>query len=592
MVVNEGPSAATGGDVDTSPTLNSVQLDDTTEKPSTPRSVNLDDNTEKPPTPLPPKDEADKETAPLPDNSSDDDDEQADQDLAAQPSNVESIWIAETMSLPREVAFIVLVCMAQFSTQFAMGGTINILHIIGANYGITEPGKLSWLIAGYSLTVGTFILFSGRLGDAFGYKKMLLIGYGWFSLWSLVAGLSVYSSYVLHVFARVLQGIGPAICLPNALAIFGAAYPPGHRKAMVFSAFGATAPGGSVVGMLFSAAWSLVWWPWTFWGMGIGLACVAVAAYFIIPPPQQKMRLKATSWREVVVELDVPGAVTGILALVLINFAWNQAPITSWANPAVITTLILGFVFVGAFFYIEVKVAKRPLLPMEAFNGEVGFVLAVVSCGWATFGIWFFYVFQIVQEIRGVPPLRTVAWFSPVAVSGALAAVATGYLLGPGKFSPAVVMTMALAAFTTGVILIATIPVDQTYWAQLFVCLIIMPFGMDMSFPAATIILSNAVKKEHQGIAASLVNTVVNYSISLGIGFAGTVEVHVNNGGKTPEDIMKGFRGALYLGIGISVLGLVLCGGFLLKTFWHTGKKRDQEEGVQGSDRGENDAQQ
>lgn len=53
-----------------------------------------------------------------------------------------------------------------------------------------------------------------------------------------------------------------------------------------------------------------------------------------------------------------------------------------------------------------------------------------------------------------------------------------------------------------------------------------------MSSPAATVILSNSVKKEHQDIAASLIKTVVNYSISLGLGFAGTVEVHINRGGR------------------------------------------------------------
>jgi MFS family permease len=535
-----------------------------------------------------PEDAETQPTSPSSPSSDGDDNVQNDNNLHPQPSNASSIWLAQTMSLPREIAFVALVCTAQFATQFAMGGTINILHVIGANYGVSSPGQLSWLVAGYSLTVGTFILFSGRLGDAFGYKKMLLIGYGWFALWTLVAGLSVYSSYVLHVFARVLQGIGPAICLPNALAIFGAAYPPGsHRKAMVFSIFGATAPGGSVVGMVFCALWSLVWWPWAFFVMAVGLAGVAVAAYFVLPAPPVKMRLAATEWRGVVAELDLPGAAAGIAALVMINFAWNQAPIDGWDHPAVIATLVLGFVFVGVFFYIEMRVASRPLLPMEAFNGEVGFVLAVVSCGWATFGIWFFYVYQLVEQIRGVPPLLAVAWFSPVAVSGTLAAVTTGYLLGPAKVSPAVVMTLALAAFTIGIVLIATVPVDQTYWAQIFVCLIIMPFGMDMSFPAATIILSDAVKKEHQGIAASLVNTVVNYSISIGIGFAGTVEVNVNNGGKTREDVMKGFRGALYMGIGLSVLGLIFCAGFLVKTYWRDARKKsDSEVDVDGQEKG------
>ena len=68
---------------------------------------------------------------------------------------------------------------------------------------------------------------------------------------------------------------------------------------------------------------------------------------------------------------------------------------------------------------------------------------------------------------------------------------------------------------------------------------------MDMSFPAGTIILSDSMSQEHQGIAASLVNTIVNYSISIGLGIAGTVEVHVNHNN---EDMLRGFRGAWYTG--------------------------------------------
>ncbi len=96
---------------------------------------------------------------------------------------------------------------------------------------------------------------------------------------------------------------------------------------------------------------------------------------------------------------------------------------------------------------------------------------------------------------------------------------------------------------------------------------------MDMSFPvrfnpyaflflflltfqqAATLILGNFVPKEHQGIAASLVATVVNYSISIGLGIAGTVESHVNNEG---QDLLKGYRGALYAGIGLSGTAVLL----------------------------------
>jgi hypothetical protein len=155
--------------------------------------------------------------------------------------------IAETMSPLREALFVGLLCSAQFVTQAGLLGTLNILHIIGSDLGITDPGILSWLIAGYSLTVGTFILLSGRCGDLFGYKNMLIVGYVWFGIWMVVAGCSVYiegnGGQVLFIFSRVLGGIGPAILLPNALGLLGATYNEGKRKDMVFSLFGACAPG-------------------------------------------------------------------------------------------------------------------------------------------------------------------------------------------------------------------------------------------------------------------------------------------------------------------------------------------------------------
>lgn len=100
-----------------------------------------------------------------------------------------------------------------------------------------------------------------------------------------------------------------------------------------------------------------------------------------------------------------------------------------------------------------------------------------------------------------------------------------------------------------------------------------------MSFPAATIILSNSVSKKHQGIAASLINTVVNYSISLGLGFAGTVEVHVTDpSSKAPEDILRGYRGALYLGTGLAGAGLVISLIFLFRAHWKDRKAAAQSK--------------
>ena len=480
--------------------------------------------------------------------------------------SISNMSIAETLPLGREILFVGTICSAQFMTQGGLGQCLDILHVIGDEFGLTNPGELSWLIAAYSLTVGTFILLAGRFGDVYGYKKMLIIGFAWFSLWSMIAGLAVYSNHVLFNFARALQGIGPAICLPNALAVLGSTYGPGPRKAMVFALFGATAPGGAVVGSLFAGLFSqLAWWPWTFWSFSIALAGIAALGSIVIPSPPRKVLKQKKSLRDHLSELDLLGGLCGVTALVLINFAWNQAGGVGWSKAYVYVCLILGILFVPVFFFIEVRVSSAPLIPFKALTSDVAFVLGCVACGWSCFGIWVFYLWQFFEILRKDSPLLAVAHICPVAVTGALASVTTGILLG--RLRPAWVMTIALTAFTVGVILVATAPVSQIYWAQTFVCTVIIPWGMDMSFPAATLILSNAVSKEHQGVAASLVNTVVNYSISLSLGFAGTIESHVDRGSRTPADVLLGYRGAWYMGTGLASFGLFLSMVFVIKGY-------------------------
>lgn len=444
-------------------------------------------------------------------------------------------------------------------TQGALGNCLNLLHVIGDSFSLSNPAELSWLIAGYSLTVGTFILVSGRFGDLFGYKLMFLIGFVWFAVWSMVLGLSTYSNHVLFIFARVLQGIGPAIVLPNGLAILGATYRPGPRKTIAFALFGACAPGGNVFAAAFAGLFvhgDESWWPWAVYSFAMGLVVIAAIAAFVIPDPPHKISLAHLSHREILAQLDLLGATVGITALVLFNFAWNQAPIVGWDKPYVYVLLIVGVLLVPVFFYIELRVSSNPLIPFDVLSGDVAFILGCIACGWASFGIWIYYTWQFFQLLRGASPLLTAAWLSPVAISGALASMTTAWLL---HFThPALVMLIALVSFTVGTVLMMCAPVDQSYWLQSFFSLVVMTWGMDMSFPAGTLILSNSVKKEHQGIAASLVSTVVNYSISLGLGFAATVEVHVNGGGETDEKILFGYRAAWYMGVGLAGLGLVI----------------------------------
>ncbi|KAI5928497.1 major facilitator superfamily domain-containing protein [Camillea tinctor] len=480
------------------------------------------------------------------------------------------IFLTRPMTTLHEIAFFMIVATANFTPLSGFHQTLCILHIIGDDLGVTNPGQLVWLMSGYGLTVGTFILPAGRLGDVYGYKRVFVLGNLWFAAFSLLAGLATYAGsgrgYAVFLVSRIMQGVGPALLIPNAVALLGVTYVPGPRKAMLFALFGAVAPASAVISPAVTSLFAMVWWPSAFWALALVLVVVALAAVHIVPdvPPspektaaQQQQQPQESGFRRFCAELDVLGAVTGVTGLVLISVAWNQGVVDGgWHSAYTYVLLILGILLCASFACVERR-ARKPLIPLQALrNPGVAFVLAAVSCGWGCFGIYIYYVWEFYEVARGASPLLATAWHSPILVSGVAAAVTTG--LAIHRVGPAAVMALALLAFTAGTALIATAPVDQTYWAQTFLCNVVVTWGMDLSFPAATLVLSDLVAPEHQGIAASLVTTVVNYSGALALGVAGTVEIRVNNGGATPEDVLRGYRGAWYVAIALGALGLAI----------------------------------
>ncbi|KAI5196346.1 YOR378W-like protein [Aureobasidium subglaciale] len=423
----------------------------------------------------------------------------------------------------RELLFIITVCMAQFLTLGGLGQSVAPLFIIGKDLGVadTNLGTLSWYTAAFSLTVGAFILPAGRLGDMYGHKKMFIIGWIWYAVTSIIVGFSYAAksngSVMLSV-TRGFQGIGPAILVPNAMALVGTTFPMGLKRNMVFSAFGACGPTGFVFGAIFSA----------------------LLSQFASPI----FRGPNTS------TFDFAGACTGVSGLVLFNFALNQAPVVGWNKTYIPFTLGIGVMLLIAFVYLEMNHAQQALVPIRGLSKEAVLALSCIAAGWSSHGIWLFYLFQFVQRFRGSSAIAAAAQISPVAITGVGFAMSAGWLAR--KFRTSYIMLCAMLGFFIGTLFLAFVPVHQTYWVLTLWSVVIMPIGMNWSFPSGTILLSNAMAKEHQGIAASLVSTVVNYSISIGLGIAGTVERYVSE----KHGPLWGIRGAWCLALGLDAIGV------------------------------------
>jgi MFS family permease len=443
----------------------------------------------------------------------------------------------------REVAFVGTLVTAQITMLAGLSQGLSPALYIGSRFNVTNNGELSWYVASFALTVGTFILIAGRLGDMYGHKRIFILGYIAYGVWSMVAGAGYYlPTDKLFVVSRALQGLAASLILPNAVAILGRTYPPGLRKNLVFSLFGAAAPSGYMIGAAFSSLVAqFAPWSWEYFAMGLACFLFALCATWTLPI------------ENVVSEgnFDWLGSISGVSGLILINVAWNQGPTVGWSTPYVYILLILGVLSMVVFVFVERR-AEKPLLPVGVLNLWTGYTLAALACGWATFGIWLYYLWQFLQVLRGYSPLAVTAQSVPSAISGFASAAATAILIS--KIGVPLLMVLALTSFCGATIILATMPIQQTYWAQTFAAALVMPWGMEMSFPTAIIMASAAVPKQHQGIAASMVLTTTNYAISIGLGIAGTVASNVGSNG----DVLATCRHAWYTGIGISGLGIVI----------------------------------
>src|ERR1700756_2846560 len=96
------------------------------------------------------------------------------------------------------------------------------LHAIGTALG-GGVSELQWVVSAYTIAFAAFILTAGALGDRIGAKRVFALGFAIFVAASLACALAP-TLWVLIV-ARLCQGVGAAVLVPNSLALLNHAYP-------------------------------------------------------------------------------------------------------------------------------------------------------------------------------------------------------------------------------------------------------------------------------------------------------------------------------------------------------------------------------
>lgn len=224
----------------------------------------------------------------------------------------------------------------------------------------------------------------------------------------------------------------------------------------------------------------------------------------------------------------------------------------------IIATLIVSIALFAGYYVWEHYFATDPIMPLSIFKApSFTPLIFVILMNFMATGILIWYTILWLQEIRHWTPMQFAVGFTPFGLGGVAATFLAAYLIPrvPAQW----ILAMGASCMLIAGLLIATMPEQQSYWYQVFPSIAISSFSPDFTYTAAQIIASNSVSRKQQGVAGSLIGSLLLYGTSLGIGFASTVESEI---GKS-HDTVTGYRGAVYFAMGLCVAALILDIGFV-----------------------------
>jgi EmrB/QacA subfamily drug resistance transporter len=371
--------------------------------------------------------------------------------------------------------------------------------------------NLQWVLSGYIVTYGGFLLLGGRLADLLGRRLVLMTGTALFGAASLAGGLAQDSGMLVG--ARLAEGLGAALMSPAALSILTTRFSYGTDRVKALGAWGATAGMASVAGVFLGGVLSAgPGWRWVLFVNLPVCALVLVAAFRLIDGD----RAGSSGGRGLrLATFDTLGAVLGTGGMLLLIFALVRAPDDGWGAASTVGELAAAGVLLLAFGVNEAR-QRYPLVPPSIFRLK-GLAAANTSQVIAMAGFYsvFFFITLYMQNVLGFSPMRAGSAYVPVALMVAISAgVGTGLIPRTGS-RPLMVVGALIAA--GGVYWLSRIPVHGHYWTDLFPGLVIMAFGLGGVFVGVQTAANAGVPPSLAGLAGALVNASTQVGAALGL---------------------------------------------------------------------------
>jgi EmrB/QacA subfamily drug resistance transporter len=382
-----------------------------------------------------------------------------------------------------------------------------------------DLSQIQWILDSYILAFAVLILSFGRIGDIYGRKKMFVVGMAIFTAASGLCGISGWVADLLGISgstaliaARVLQGIGGALMMPQTLALITVAFPPQKRGAAM-GVWGSVVALGAVLGPLIGGYIVTHYpWEWVFL-INIPVGIVAILATLAIVP---ESRDPLASGR-----LDWGGLLLSATAIFALVYGLIEGPKFGWISPQTLGLLALSAVLFAVFVWWERRVAD-PMVKLELFTIRNFWVANIIGTA-VSFGMLgiFFPMTIFLQGALGMTPLEAGLTMMPMSLTLMVVAPISGRL--SDRIGARWILTTGLTLMTLGIVLITSRVSTTTTWQPLLPALLVTGAGMGMTFAPMTAAAMSRVPPRIAGSASGILNTSRNIGQLLGIAVLGSV---------------------------------------------------------------------
>jgi EmrB/QacA subfamily drug resistance transporter len=411
---------------------------------------------------------------------------------------------ATSLSSRRGVAILILLCLVQFMDVLD-ASILNIaLPSIKRDLGFTQE-SLQWVVSGYILTYGGFLLLGGRVADLLGRRRILVTGLVVFASASLVGGLAHSESLLIG--ARFVQGMGAAMLSPAALSSLTTIFRSGRERNTALGAWAAVSGLGGAAGVLFGGLLTEgPGWRWVLW-VNVPFAAIAlVGAFLLLEGERGSARLR---------NFDALGALLVTGGMLLLVFSLVKAPDVGWGATRTIGGLALAGALLAAFVVNELRV-RNPLLPMSILRVKgIAVADATQLVTAAGFLPMFFFLTLYMQTVLDYSPIQTGLAYLPLTAGFIVATSIASQLFARIGTKPVIVVGAVIAS--AGLYWLSRIPVDGSYVSDILPGMVVASIGLGGVFVGATTAANAGVSTDKAGLAAGLLNTGTQLGGALGL---------------------------------------------------------------------------